>query len=205
MRKREVYSEKGFTLVELLIAVTILSIVITVVVEAFWLAQRSMKKGSEVMDVDLRERVAFDLISKQLSSTFPFPLKEDGPSFAGNAQMIDFISTLPMALERRAGLFHVRYVLEEPPAGELKILRVYQRPLYTLKPREDELDGFTLLTAIEDGAWGYYADGLWGDEYEGETGRLPERIRLTLTYRSDASEERVQIREIVIPVIADPR
>ena len=210
MRKREVCSDKGFTLIELLIAVTILSIVITVVVEAFWLAQRSMEKGSEVMDVELRERVAVDLISKQLSSAFPFPLKENGPGFVGDVQRIDFITTLPMALERRAGLFHVSYVLEDPPAGgagELKMLKVYQRPFYTPKNPPyggGELGGFTVLAAIEDASWAYYADGLWSDEYAGETGRLPERIRLTLTYRSDASEEREQIIEIVIPVIADP-
>jgi hypothetical protein len=173
-----------------------------------------MEKGRDVMDADLRERVAFDLISKQLSSAFPFPLKEDGPGFVGNAQAIYFITTLPMALERRAGLFHVSYVLEEAPAvgaggaGGLKMLKVYQRPFYTreLPPYGgDELGGFTVLRAIEDAAWAYYADGLWSDEYAGENGRLPERIRLTLTYRPDASEEREQIREIVIPVIAEAR
>ncbi|MEE9542338.1 MAG: prepilin-type N-terminal cleavage/methylation domain-containing protein [Thermodesulfobacteriota bacterium] len=207
MRKREIYNEKGFTLLELLVALTVLSIVISVVVEVFWLAQRSMEKGRDLMDIELRERIAFDLISKQLSSAFPFPLKEGASSFTGNARSIDFITTLPMGLERRAGLFYVNYVLEESLDGELKTLKVYQRPFHTREPvdREDERNGFTVLAAIEGAAWGYYEDGQWSDEYEGINGKLPERVRLTLTYGRGGRKEKFETREIVIPVIAEAR
>lgn len=204
---RKICNEKGFTLLELLVAVTVLSIVVSVLVEAFWLAHRSMGKGRDVMEIELRERIAFDLISKQLSSAFPYPIKKNALSFVGNSQTIYFITTLPMGLERRAGLFYVSYALEESPTGEFKMLKVYQRPFYTKDSlgSDNEKSGFTVLAAIEDAAWAYYEDGRWNDEYEGESGKLPERVRLTLTYGSSDRDKKMQIREIVVPVIAEAR
>lgn len=207
MRKKKIFNDKGFTLIELVVAVTVLSIVITIVAEAFWIAQRSYEKGRDIMDVRLREYTVFDLVTKQLNSAFPFALKEKEAVFVGNAENIDFITTLPMGLEKRAGLFYVSYALEESPQGPFKILKAYQRPFYTREPlgTNDQKNGFMLLSGIKNASWSYYLDGEWVDEFEGENGRLPQMVMLRLAYVNDGHHEKLQPREIVISVIAEKK
>ncbi len=48
------YNRRGFTLIELVIAMAILGVVVAVVSEGLWLGYRSWKRGSEVLNIDLR-------------------------------------------------------------------------------------------------------------------------------------------------------
>lgn len=204
MRQVKLNGEAGFTLVELLVSMTILAVVITVVVEAFWLAQRSWERGSEVVEIELRLRTAIDVISKQLSSAFSVEVKKNSDvAFAGNREEIFFVTSLPMGFERRPGLFYVRYYLEEVEGGGLKTLKVIQRPYYTDKPLDirETGDGLTILTGLKEVTWSYFADGEWALEFKGEYGMLPEKVRLTLVLNSGKSEER---RETVILIFAEP-
>ena len=187
--------DSGFTLLELLVSMSILAVVITVVVEAFWLGQRSWEQGNEVVEVELRLRTAVDIISKQLSSTFPVEVKKkdsDG-AFSGSREEITFVTSMPMGFERRAGLFYVGYYLEEDKAGGHKTLKVIQRPYYTDKPLdiEDRDNGYTVLAGLEVATWDYFTDGAWVDEFNGEYGRLPERVRFTLALSDGESYEMV--------------
>ena len=200
--------EGGFTLVELLVSMSILAVVITVVVEAFWLGQRSWERGSEVVEVEQRQRTAIDVISKQLSSAFPVEVnkKESDSAFTGTREEIFFVTTLPMGFERRPGLFYVGYYLEEAGGGGLNTLKVLQRPYYTGDPPDigDRDNGFTVLAGLEEVIWGYFSDGEWTSQFKGEYGSLPERVRLTLVLSNGENPESPESRETVIVIVAEP-
>jgi prepilin-type N-terminal cleavage/methylation domain-containing protein len=192
-----VSDQKGFTLLELLVSTTILAVIITVIVEAFWLGYRSWEKGSDVMEHELRLRTAVGLVSKQLRSTFPFVSDEKEIAFSGGSESISFVTTMPMGLERRSGLFLIEYFLDEESAGG-KTMKVRQRPVYATPGMGREENGFTVLPGLATASWAYFSDDEWVDEWEVEDGPLPEKVRLTLRYRK---KDREEIHETVIPLL----
>jgi prepilin-type N-terminal cleavage/methylation domain-containing protein len=191
--------QKGFTLIELVISMTILALVITVIAEAFWLGQRSWDRGRDVVDTALRLRSAVEMVSKQLRSTFPLRSKEskDGLVFSGNSNSIRFITTLPLGIERRGGLFLVEYKSTDTTDGLMEIL-VHQRTIHTQEPFDTEsIDGWlTVIKGLGGASWAYYREGAWSDSWDGDGGQLPDKIKLTITYPDDDDFE------TVIPVLA---
>lgn len=195
-----VSDQKGFTLLELLVSTTILALIVTVIVEAFWLGQRSWERGSDVMEREIRLRSAVGLVSKQLRSSFPFATDDGESGFSGDSQSISFVTTMPMGLERRSGLFRIEYFLDEEPAGA-KTMKVRQRPVYAdgspgMGPGED---GFTVLPGLDAASWEYLLDGEWVRRWESEDGPLPRAVRLTLHY---IKKDRQEVHETVIPIQA---
>lgn len=194
-------NQKGFTLLELLVSMTILAVIITVIVEAFWLGYRSWERGSEVMEREIRLRTALGLVSKQLRSAFPFAPDDDEAGFSGDSQSISFVTTMPMGLERRSGLFRIEYFLDEESTGGFKTMKVSQRPVYVpgssgMDPREN---GFTVLPGLDRASWEYLSDGEWVQEWALEDGPLPRKVRLTLHYKK---KDREEVHETVIPILA---
>ncbi len=190
---------QGFTLIELVLAMTIMSVVVAVVSGGLWLGYRAWQRGATVMEEDLRIRTTFDILSEQLRSAFPVSRKaEEGetetPAFTGDSGSLNFITTLPVGYEDRGGLYFVKYFVERDPSTGLKRLKVYQRPVYTKEPPPDEMakESRTLFEGLTEARWSYVSEGRFLDRWdpeEGDVAGLPERLRLTLTFGSAKTQK----------------
>jgi general secretion pathway protein J len=203
--------QDGFTLLELLLAITIFSVLIAIVVQAFWLGSRSVEHGKTVMESELRLRSVMTLISKQIRSTFPLVTKESKRArgvyrFTGDTRSISFVTTLPLGYQQHGGLFHVNYFLEEEFGEAVKALKVMQRPIYGEEPFDlgSREDAITLIADFVDASWSYSSEGVWSDEWDAENhdnedNPFPERVKLALHYRDGT---KVQALESTIPILA---
>ena len=199
-------SQKGFTLIELMVSMTILGLVVVIIVQSLWLGHRSWQKGEKVVLGELHLRTVIDLISKQLHSTYPFITKEEGEEvlrFRGDSEEISFVSSLPVGYRQKEGLFHIRYILKDEPLEGGKILVVDQRPVYEKDSFDTDRDDhhITLLSDLVDASWAYSKDGEWLDVWDEERNETtPEMVKLTLYYRSG---KEVVMRESVLPLFAE--
>src|SRR5437899_12611450 len=108
----------GFTLLEIVIALTALALVTVICYGAFHLGIRAMERGEVAVVGAQRLRVATDVIIRQIKSAVPYAARnrdEDVyPFFFGGATWVTFVTAT--GLEGGGGLARVSYqVVDDPP------------------------------------------------------------------------------------------
>ena len=105
----------GFTLVELLISLTILSIILVIVLGAFRVGVRAWEKGEQDVDSNQRSRIVLGLIQQQLSSIVLKKITIDAQSFIlkGDAKSLEFVSMLSLNPGNEFGSVYVKYVVKD--------------------------------------------------------------------------------------------
>lgn len=193
-------AEKGFSLLELLLAVTLTALLSTAVVASFQIGLRSWRRGEDFVNRSQRLSAVTEMMQKQMGSmTAFFPVKKEtvlpppgqpapfhapaAPSFVGASEEMIFVSVYPMTAAGGGGLQAVRYALALPADAALadgKELRVASQPLF----RRDDFskiaetlslsppNSVTLLTGVEDLKFQY-----WVEEQEPATNANPNPPR----------------------------
>ena len=108
----------GFTLLEVVIALTALALVTVICYGAFYLGIRAVERGEVAVVATQRLRVATDVIIRQIKSTVPYKARnrddEEYVFFMGTASSMAFITAA--GLEGGGGLTRVVYqVIDDPP------------------------------------------------------------------------------------------
>ncbi len=113
----------GFTLMELLLAMTVLSMVVALVFSAFRIAIRAREKGDEYMRRARESRLVLDRLEQQLSGI----IQSDGPgheappdAFQGDAGGLEFLTRTSLVPARSGELIRARWRVREadPAQGE---------------------------------------------------------------------------------------
>ncbi len=108
----------GFTLLEIVIALTALALVTVICYGAFHLGIRAMERGEVAVVATQRLRVATDVLIRQIKSVVPYRARnrddEEYLFFRGTATSMAFITAA--GLEGGGGLTRVVYqVIDDPP------------------------------------------------------------------------------------------
>jgi len=108
----------GFTLLEIVIALTALALVTVICYGAFYLGIRAMERGEVAVVAAQRLRVATDVLIRQIKSVVPYKARnrddEEYVFFMGTASSMAFITGA--GLEGGGGLTRVVYqVIDNPP------------------------------------------------------------------------------------------
>src|SRR4029434_8026841 len=92
-------NERGFTLLKIVIAVTLVALMAVALWSVFRISLTSWSRGSEFIDAHQRQRSVLDLVNKQMASTFgtiaPIDLQTGGaiyPIFVGKSDSLQFVS-----------------------------------------------------------------------------------------------------------------
>jgi len=87
---------KGFTLIELVIAITLSIVIVVILLAAMRLAYKSQAKGAERVDITQKTRILGDRISWLIRGAYPFFVKkpdEEKLFFEGESDKIGFVTT----------------------------------------------------------------------------------------------------------------
>ncbi|MBC8291692.1 MAG: prepilin-type N-terminal cleavage/methylation domain-containing protein [Proteobacteria bacterium] len=108
--------QRGFTLVEMMIAMTIVTLIAASIYGVVSIGARSAGSGERVTEQARRHRVATGLITRQLSSAVAIRLEdEDGesvPYFLGESESVEFVTAAPQRPDS-SGMGLVRYWYED--------------------------------------------------------------------------------------------
>lgn len=192
--KSRIPNPNGFTLLELLIALTILSMLMTVVFGGLHMGIRAWEKGEDNAENNQELRIVLDLISQQIKSIYPYVFREGEEeveeflAFTGNSDSIRFISTLGATSSDAAGLSFVSYFVDTS-----KELMLYEKRIFKKEMFQEELDkenSVVLISRISEFSLKYQDDERdWFDGWDvNERKSLPEAIKLTLTYEGGPSQ-----------------
>jgi general secretion pathway protein J len=183
----------GFTLMELLLALSILSIVIVVILGGLRITVRAWEKGENTLSVQQRSRTILDRLDRQLSSAAVLMSgQEDQPlvTFAGTSSSVEFTSRLPLVSKMQFGPVHVKYVIETETSGKKRLL-LYEKNIAVedyLSERQLRLetDAVVFVRGLEDlrfeylGGVGNGPDLSWTPTWQPESETdLPRAVRIT--------------------------
>jgi len=137
-------STSGFTLIEFLIAATLLTLMGAVVFGSFRVALNSYTKSQDLLDVEGKRRALENLVRRQLGSLYPLipilnvggaavgnleevslpgasreisPIQSQSPLFYGSSTAVVFVTVAPFEMLRKPGLTVVRYGQAEDEWG----------------------------------------------------------------------------------------
>jgi general secretion pathway protein J len=221
-------SPKGFTLLELLLAVAILMLIVGIIGGAFRLSVRCWEKGEEEVEEFRKTRIVLSKLAQQIKSFYPYWLKKEEEwslAFEGQSQVLTFVSPVSLLSPFITGLVCVQYGLEYDDTsdnGSNLIVREFR--VIDGESLEKSLSGgvlggsseATLLTGLEGLTFDYYVvpedaeEGQWQQswvmavEEEAEEVSLPQAIRITLTQRPAGAEEDDEEAEPIITAMTIP-
>jgi general secretion pathway protein J len=86
--------KKGFTLMELLIAVTILALIAVIIGGSLRLGIRAWERGEDEISASQGLRVTCDRMSQRIKSVYPYQIQKDGKkltAFRGDSESVWFV------------------------------------------------------------------------------------------------------------------
>ena len=112
--KQERLVEKGFTLLEVLLAMTILSLIAVIIGVSLRLGIRAWERGESDADDSQKIRYVVEKFSQQIKSVYPYQMLIDGErviAFKGKSDSIFFITSSTKPSE--GGLKWISYFVED--------------------------------------------------------------------------------------------
>lgn len=178
-------ANKGFTLLELMISITIFTIILLIIFGAVRLGYRSIEKAERTIELLERLRTSITIIESQFQSQIPLTYEENGEKrlyFIGQKESIQF-TTNYSAWSGQRGYVRVVYNIEPDPNGR-KALYLTENTILL-----DDSRKTMLLNDLEEISFHYFykepqnLDGEWRDEWT-ETNFLPEKVTINIVDRN---------------------
>lgn len=173
--------KRGFTLLELLISITMLALIIGIVSGALSLASQSLNKGAEKINSLERVRTSFSLVESQIQSLFVSQLVDEAEKknlFSGQKDRLLFPTNYSIWGGVKGNTL-VEYSVENDEWGK-QFVRVTENTVGMETKRETVLfTGFDkiyfeyFLPSILEG-------GKWVDEWPADEKSMPEKININV-------------------------
>lgn len=201
---------RGFTLVEVLMAIMLLALLSAGAWAAIRTATRAVERGEALVDRTNKVRVSQELLRRQISQALPIVVETDGPTgqpthFIGERDRMRWVSAMPGYLGR-GGPYVQEIALERGDNGYALRFR------HALANGWDSREGFpetpgpvTLIERIDDVRIEYRGLddqgklGEWEDEWT-DPGPMPLLVRVRVEF---ARGSQLEWPELVVPLMVD--
>ena len=211
-------TEAGFTLLEMLIAVTLVAFLAVSLWAVFRISIRSWSRGTEFIDANQRHRSILDMMRKQIASTFSVYKQSDPqlgmPStlyFSGTETSLRFVSLNSLRFQESPGLTLVTYEVARDDKGGFSLVEKESRYLGQI-PDQEAAAGESKATPIFDNlsscvfkyfdAGGEDTSSEWVGEWDGEqAGQLPKAVSISMISRDPKGN--ALSRHMVVPLQAE--
>lgn len=181
-----VETEKGFTLLEVLVAVTITALLLTAIYGVFTSVSGAKQRLEAEGESYHQARVLYDRLGRELRGTY-WRQANSRTRFIGgrtrdNYIFLELTTTAGTPFGgRRGGMSVVRYELrrdEEPQEPDTWVLMRNEYP--TSDPDGPEREGYRLATGIRELGLRFYKNGQWEEEWDAARDGLPQMVEVSI-------------------------
>ncbi len=189
------HGERGFTLLELTVALVLLALMAAVLVGSVRLAARSWDGGEAKAEQVAQMRQTGEFLRAQLSAEFPLRIKKAVGlplMFGGERNEMRYAAALPTRVAE-GGVYYFRLtVAHDGDKSQLVLERMIPEPDVTTEPSFSGADRSVLAAGIRDVTIGYFGRSAgavfdetptWRDRWE-DRDRLPILVRIDVTPES---------------------
>jgi general secretion pathway protein J len=195
----------GFTLLEVIVTLTILGFIVLMISGTFRLGLSAWEKGDAIKEDYQKVRMISELVSRQMKSMVPYKIRTEKAegnylAFDGKAHSLRFVSALPIKAKRAEGFVYVVYQFKDEGEEKGRFVLYEQRALNKDFFEDDlkEDSAVTLFGGISHVRFEYYREAdkekgrteEWVQEWNAkEEKELPKALRMTVTYRNERDKE----------------
>lgn len=182
-----VRSHHGFTLLEVLVAVTVTALLLTGVYGVFTSVSGAKQRLEQEGEGYHQARVLYDRLGRELRGTY-WRQENKKTRFIGgrtgdNASFLELTTTAGTPFGgRRGGISVVHYELrpdEEAPEPDTWMLVRNEYSIF--EPDGTEREGYRLATGIRDLDFRFYRNGQWEEEWDAVRDGLPQMVEVSIT------------------------
>jgi general secretion pathway protein J len=216
-KNRSILTESGFTLLEMLIAVTLVAMMAVGLWSVFRISIRSWSQGTEFIDRTQRHRSVLDLVRKQIASAYPLftptDVQRNVPSyliFSGAESGLYFVSLNSLRFQESPGLTLVSYEVAQDSSGNCSLVEREARYTGQLLDQEmaiNQSKATPIFENLSSCTFEYFDPGnndntsQWVQTWDGQDQRrLPVAVSITMMSR-DPSGNSLD-RHMVVPIMA---
>jgi prepilin-type N-terminal cleavage/methylation domain-containing protein len=227
-KERSISGQGGFTLLEVIVAVTLVAVMAVGLWAIFRITIRSWSRGTEFMDANQRHRSILNLVRKQLASTYGLlapPSQQTGTVppgayvagmgslvFNGTEDSLQFISLNSLQFQESPGLTLVSYEVSQDSGENYALVEKEARYLGQMPEEESSLNNSKAIPIFENLSsclFEYFDPGdaanpsQWVREWDGQKlRRLPLAVSMTMISRDPSGN--AMSRHLVVPIKAEP-
>jgi general secretion pathway protein J len=215
-------SEQGFTLLEVIVAVTLVAVMALALWAVMRISIRSWTRGTEYIDTNQRHRSVMSMVRKQIASAYNLLALPDPtvggvayPIFNGTETSFQFISLNSLLFQESPGLTLVTYEIAEGSQGDYSLIERESR-YYGQTPDQQNSaipeKTTEILQKLAGCSFEYFDPGnranpsQWVKEWDAKKiGFLPSAVSMTLSSRDPKGNLE---RRMIVPIqaaVADPR
>jgi prepilin-type N-terminal cleavage/methylation domain-containing protein len=210
--------EAGFTLLEMIIAVTLVALMAASLWAVFRIGLRSWSRGTDFIDANQRHRSIMDMVQKQMASAFGLfkpadPQIASPPAlyFNGKENSLRFVSLNSLRFQESPGLTLVTYEVAQDAEGDYSLVEKEAR--YLGKITDEEVDAnqsgpIPIFENLSSCIFKYFNEGEdkaaseWVDQWDGEQlGRLPKAVSISMISRDPKGN--ALSRHMIVPLQAE--
>ncbi|HMP76282.1 MAG TPA: prepilin-type N-terminal cleavage/methylation domain-containing protein [Kiritimatiellia bacterium] len=179
---------RGFTLVELLVALTVVAVAFTIVWQSFASVLKAWRRGAQVVDEVRHGDFVIDQLVSALRSTAYFPLRPERYGFwlenRGDNDEVSWVTSgtafIPPDSPLAQGLHRIMVSVEPGPnGGDAFTVRAFPHLAEEIEKRD--VDGWPISSRVQGlnvRVWNVEEER-WEDEWE-DTNKIPGLVEVTL-------------------------
>ncbi len=195
----------GFTLIEVVVALTLLGFILVIIFGAFRLGISAWDRGESIKEEYQKVRVVSQMIARQVKSIVPYKIQTkqaegDYLAFEGKPQSLRFVSALPAKTNYPEGFVYTIYQFKEGGQNGGRLLlyerRALNREFFEEAPKEE--DGISLMEGVSNLVLEYYQEEdssknqteAWLEEWNAkEKKELPKCLKMTVSFKDPAGKD----------------
>lgn len=179
-------AQRGFTLVEVILALTLFALLGTILYGAIALSHGAVEKSQVSSEKSQKLRSAVDLLGSYIRSSYPYRASQQDPSifYTGEEAELSFVSAFSLTMGGRGmAKIHLFYETENGNDGVLKLEEQVPMRLGDESAAGGYKNEVVLREGISELRLGYLdpksENGDWVDKWDGnERKALPRAVRL---------------------------
>ncbi len=200
-------SEIGFTLIEVVLALSIFALIGTILYGAFSLGNRALSKSQASFEKNQKLRALGNLLESYIRSSYPYraSAQEQTIFYQGEEDSLTFVSSFSLAMGGR-GMAKIHIYREGDPSKDGILKLEEEIPVrFDDDAEEGQHNSVTLQRGVESFQISYLdpqsEDEKWEQRWEGEErGILPRAVRLA--YRTKDGKESSWVIPVMMNVLA---
>jgi len=194
-RSSTISKQVGFTLIEVMLALTLFALLGTILYGAISLGHRAVEKTEASFEKNQKLRSAVDLLGTYIRSSYPYRFSPQDPTpfYSGEETELSFVSAVSLTMGGRGlAKIHLSWDGQDDGAGVLQVEE--QVPMRV----SDDSGGYTNSIVLTDQIAGFrltYLDPQnekqdWVERWDpAERKTLPRAVRLNFRVRGDREVE----------------